>query len=467
MIVLASAAALVGPMPTATAADSRGLTVSVLTDMNDSNLQISVTNGAAIGPGDVVFEYMEVLGQDLARVYIDADSAASRMLTAGEGCKDEKEGLSVLCTLTRGRPENVSVDLAKSEYSGGDLVFVNDSYIPMSFAGSEFADYVQGGTGADSIDGRGGADSLFGGDGNDWILGGEGPDKIYGEDGNDTIFGDLGADYIDVEGGPASEADVVNCNNFLPAVQNTDNDPARPPNNVVDFDKGVDRITDCGLPGAPTVLTVPSLTGVPRVGVAATASPGAWTGKALRMSYTWFACPAVDDTVPEVDEAPAGACTEVFARDGDKGLSYTPTAADLGTYLRLRATARNNAGFAVAVSPASAKTVIPSATPGVVRNLAAKVSSVKLPSGKRAYTLLTTWSPPEDEGRGIKEYVVEFVGLTSTTETQVTSKLQYDLVLTRYTRGDTVMIRVAARGPKGASEQGPWSARVSVTLPRR
>ena len=466
---LAAAAALMSqlPVPTATAADSRGLTVSISFASSGrylaDSLDIEATNGAAVGPADVIVE-QEAANQ--MWVHIDRASAATPILTAGPGCTDGSDlGLSVYCSISL-TTVVVDIDLTNSQYAGGELIFVNKSTYPASFTGSPYADYFEGGGGADSMDGGGGAENLFGGDGDDWMLGGDGPDKIYGDNGNDTIFGDLGADYIDVEGGSAAEADVVNCNNFLPSVQNTDNDPAFPPINVVDFDKGRDRITDCGLPGAPTVVKEPSISGNPRLGTATTASPGTWTGDALRMSYAWFACPTADDTVPEFDEIPPGACAQVFAQDGVKGLTYRPKAADVGTFLRLRATARNNAGFAVAVSPASEQ-VLGATTPGAVGDVTAKVKGVKGPNGRRYYSLRTTWSPPVDVGPGVKDYVIQFVGLAAAKVTETTRQSEYEFTLTRYPRGGTVTIRVAARGPDGASQQGPWSAPVSVTLPRR
>lgn len=455
------------PVPTATAAGSRGLTVSMSDAWSGgflaSSLDIAATNGAAIGPADVIVE------QEMANqmwVHIDKASTATPILTAGPGCTDGGDpGFSVYCTIAL-TTVVVDIDLTNSQYAGGQLIFVNESAYPASFAGSPYDDYFEGGGGADSIDGGGGADSIFGGDGSDWILGGDGPDKIYGDKGSDTVFGDLGADYIDVESGNADEVDVVNCNNFLPSAQNTDNDPAFPPINVVDYDKGRDRITDCGLPGAPTVVKEPTIIGNPRVGSATTASPGTWTGDALRMSYAWFACPAADDSVPDIDEAPAGTCTEVFAQDGAKGLTYRPKAADIGKFLRLRATARNNAGFAVAVSPAS-EPILGATTPGAVSDVTAKVKGVKGPNGRRYYSLQTTWSAPVDLGPGVKDYIIQFAGLSATKVTEITRQLEYEFTLTRYPRGGTVAIRVAARGPDGGSQQGPWSAPVTVTLPRR
>ena len=99
--------------------------------------------------------------------------------------------------------------------------------------------------------------------------------------------------------------------------------------------------------------------------------------------------------------------------------------------------------------------------------ITAKVKGVKGPNGRRYYSLRTTWSPPVDAGPGVKDYVIQFVGLAAAKVTEATRQSEYEFTLSRYPRGGTVTIRVAARGPDGASQQGPWSAPVSVTLPRR
>lgn len=437
---------------------------------SETQLYVRVSNGSLVTAGDLIITRYQKSRWEAFHVYLDPESGSSMTLGAGESCSygipegsaPMPEGTSLLCDYIE-TYSTVTVDLTGSTYRGGDFTVTNMLDVRASFRGSAFADYYQGGPGKDSVGGRDGDDVLFGGDGDDWILGGDGADRLDGEGGADVIFGDLGPDDITGEG-DKRVGDYLNCNNMDPLVANTDNDPDNPPVNTVSYDAGVDTIVDCGMPGAPTVTQAPRISGTPQAGLPIQASPGSWTGKALVMSYAWFSCPRADDTVPAFEDAPEGACTEVFARDGAKGLTFTPRATDQGRYLKLRAVARNNSGSAGVVSEPSAPVAAPSPTPGSVEALSAKITTGKKPSGKRFISISLTWAPPTDRGPGVKDYVLEVQGLSMKAVTTATTS--FTTVTGNYPRGETLTFKVAARGPQGALQQGPW-AQTSSKTPNR
>lgn len=436
----------------------------------DTQLNISVRTGAMVGAGDLIITEYKKSSWQAFHVYLDPDSGSAMTLAAGEACSQGTPqglpplpaGTSLMCDYIE-QGSRITINLEGSEYAGGDFTVTNMTASPSSFHGSAFADYYQGGPGKDSADGDAGDDILFGGDGDDWILGGDGADRLDGEGGSDVIFGDLGPDDITGDGDKRA-GDYINCNNMDPLVANTDNDPDNPPVNTVSYDTGVDKIVDCGMPGAPTVAEAPSIPGTPQAGLPVVASPGTWTGKALVISYAWFSCPRADDTVPAFEDAPDGACTEAFARDGAPGLTFTPRTADEGRYLKLRAIARNNSGSAGVVSEPSAPVAAPSPTPGSVTALSAKITPGRKPSGKRFVTVTVTWSPPTDRGPGVKDYILEVAGVEMKAVT--TAKTSIETILGSYPRGQTLTFRVAARGPQGALQQGPW-AQTSAKTPNR
>ena len=348
---LAVAASSLWSSSSALAADP--ITVSTST----STVNVQAPN-ASLPPGDVV-----VTGSaSTVYVYVDPESQSSLTLNPGSGCQaggpagvDLPAGTAVTCS---GGFDLVNISLMLASFPQGPAAFAigESTTLPVNFFGSFDKDEFYGGGGSDVVLGYGGNDNLFGGGDDDAIFGGDGADTIDGEDGGDTIFGDAGADDITADG-DSKAVDWVNCNNWLPGVIGTNNPPGPAPYNDVTFDKGADRITDCGEPGSPGLTLPPALRGVPTVGKAYTAVAGTWTGQALKMTYSWFSCPGVDDTVPYLEEDPAGKCAQVQTKDGAAGLSYTPKASDLGKNLKLRSTARNNAGFWTYVSTASPKVV--------------------------------------------------------------------------------------------------------------
>ena len=93
---------------------------------------------------------------------------------------------------------------------------------------------------------------------------------------------------------------------------------------------------------APVNVTAPSVAGSPVVGVASIASIGEWEGNPTPdLSYQWQKCPAFND-LPRCAAIP-----------GANALSYTPALADAGQFLRIKVTATNMSGTAVAYSAVS------------------------------------------------------------------------------------------------------------------
>ena len=348
-VTLAISALAAGSLSWAAPAQAAGgVSVSV------SGGTLSITASGEMAPGD-----LEIAGSaSQIKVYVPEETSGQVTVTPGSGCS--ASGSGVTCQPSGGSFQSITISLMLASFTRGPVaIAVTDTTaIPVTFFGSFDRDEFYSSSGADTILGYGGNDALFGGDGDDAIFGGDGADDIDGEGGSDTVYGDAGPDDITAEG-DGKAPDWINCNNYVPGVVGTNNDPANPPTNDVSFDKGADRITDCGEPGAPGVTKPPALTGTPTVGKNYVASAGTWTGKGLIMSYAWFACPKVDDTVPVNDDDDAGACAQVFAKDGTPGLTYKPKASDKGKFLKLRSMARNNAGFWTVVSTASPAVVLP------------------------------------------------------------------------------------------------------------
>lgn len=312
---------------------------------------LTVEGRGMLPPGDVIVDGTSAS----IDVYLDPDTPSTLLLTAGPGCR----AVGSKALTCDGPVKAIRFDLWTVSYAQSPVVFAvtENTLIDTTFWGSPAADEFYGGPGSDRIRGGGGGDVLFGGDGDDNIFGGSGPDLLDGEAGEDVVFGDAGPDSItaDDDGGAV---DLVNCNSFNARDVGTNNDPANPPTNNVSFDRGLDRVTDCGVPGAPGVTKAPALTGVPAVGRNYTSSAGTWSGRGLVMSYTWFSCPRASDWVSFTDNPSDSTCFEVHAGVGAPGLTYKPTASDRGRFLKLRSTARNNAGFWAVVSNASPAVVV-------------------------------------------------------------------------------------------------------------
>jgi subtilisin family serine protease len=99
---------------------------------------------------------------------------------------------------------------------------------------------------------------------------------------------------------------------------------------------------------APTVTGAPALSGSPAVGATLSSTTGTWTGTApLAFARQWLRC--------------AGASCTAIA--GATATTYTVAAADAGFALRVRVTASNTAGSAVAESASTAAVPAPGGPP--------------------------------------------------------------------------------------------------------
>jgi hypothetical protein len=101
---------------------------------------------------------------------------------------------------------------------------------------------------------------------------------------------------------------------------------------------------------APVAIAPPAVAGTPQLGQLLTAVPGAWTGTPpLALAYQWERC-----------DASGGACADVLAATGTVYLLGTD---DLGSTIRVRETAANDAGTAHAASAATGLVVDPADAP--------------------------------------------------------------------------------------------------------
>ena len=191
------------------------------------------------------------------------------------------------------------------------------------------------------------ADEFYGGDGGNHFEGNAGPDIFIGGAGEDVVFGGAGPDSIDVSEDKA--VDVVDCNDL--SSRGTDNQTGKPVNKV-EYDK-VDRISDCGTPGAPAALTIPEILADPVVGVAVQARKGAWSGSGLRFAYWWESC------IQEEDFYITDCKARTQESDKPSAMTYTPKAEDAGRVLLFFERATNNFGSAEIPSLATAPVIEP------------------------------------------------------------------------------------------------------------
>jgi len=126
-------------------------------------------------------------------------------------------------------------------------------------------------------------------------------------------------------------------------------------------------------PKPPQNTKLPAVTGTAQVGQTLTAQEGNWSGtNPIAYAYQWLRC-----------DAQGANCVAIT---GATAKTYVVAAADLGKRLRVRVTARNAAGTAVATSGATAA-VTATAPPGA----AIPVESVNLP--ERLVISQVTFSP--------------------------------------------------------------------------
>jgi len=107
--------------------------------------------------------------------------------------------------------------------------------------------------------------------------------------------------------------------------------------------------TSAVLPAIPELLTLPSITGMVRLGQVLTVVPGTWTSEPTSFSYQWLLC-----------NSAGGSCAAI---SGATAQTYVPPVADVGRTLRVTETASNAGGSGrPAESAATAVQAVPVAS---------------------------------------------------------------------------------------------------------
>jgi Ca2+-binding RTX toxin-like protein len=218
------------PLAAAATVSSVGGTVSLVAAPGEAN-RVSVDTGA---DGSLVF----------------LDDGAT--LVAGTGCSDPGDG-SVAC------PRAGVGAIVVETGDGDDNVSSGAVGLPLTIAGGDGSDQLQGSAGADRLDGGAGndgldaaegADELVGGPGDDDLSAGPGDDTVDGGDGVDVSDGDLGNDRI-VGGAGDDVADGGEGNDVLEGGDGADSLAGSAGDDAFAGGAGADRIT--GDEGADTL----------------------------------------------------------------------------------------------------------------------------------------------------------------------------------------------------------------------
>ncbi len=192
----------------------------------------------------------------------------------------------------------------------------------------------------------------------------------------------------------------------------------------------VERVSARRIRFAPLGRTLPVITGMALEGHALTAGPGRWTGsKPLRYWYQWLRCSAT-----------AAECAEIA---GARSQTYTPTASELGSRLRVRATAANSAGrrtansmpTEVVVASAPRNTSLPTVS-GTAAESQVLVATSGIWTGATPLTFTFQWQRCQAKGASCGD----IAGATKPTYTPTANDV-----------GTTVRVRVKAANATGSS----------------
>lgn len=109
---------------------------------------------------------------------------------------------------------------------------------------------------------------------------------------------------------------------------------------VLIADEQGNRIRFVGTPIAPANVSLPTVSGTPQLGRPLTATAGGWSGTGPTFAYQWRRCDTLGASCADIPSATAK--------------TYTLTAGDVGSTLRMQVTSTNAAGSAVATSDPTA-----------------------------------------------------------------------------------------------------------------
>lgn len=282
-LLASSVIALVAPA-------SAGAAINVSVDAGGTPLRINVTDPAS----DVTLTETDATTTTVT-------ATAPITLPSFSGCTLDVTGLIATCTV--GGTRTIG-------FNGGDGTDTLRTTLP--FAPPIVAD---GGLGADDLTGGDGADLLVGDLGDDTLTGGGGNDTLSGDAGADSVTGGVGDDSLDTFDGAVDTsiscgdgADTLAADNFL--------DP-------LDL-AGCETIAPEFAAGDPSILAADPVVGAT---LTATATP---SGTASTLQWQWFGC-----------DAAGGNCV---AFTDEVGPTITLLPEDVGTTLRVGATASNPAG---------------------------------------------------------------------------------------------------------------------------
>ncbi len=175
--------------------------------------------------------------------------------------------------------------------------------------------------------------------------------------------------------------------------------------------------SDAVLPAAPQNTTPPTVSGSPfEEGVPLSANNGTWTGSPTSYAYQWQYCETVENQCGDL----AGATSS----------TYTPTAADVGRYIRVRVIAKNAGGETGSTSHITAAISAPTPV-----NLSPPVLSMSTPiAGVSVSASTGSWgnSPTSytyqwDRCNSSAEDCVAISGATSSSYTPVSGDVGQDL----------------------------------------
>lgn len=211
----------------------------------------------------------------------------------------------------------------------------------------------------------------------------------------------------------------------------------------------------------PVVTTPAAITGTAQEGVKLTAVQGTWTNFPTGYSYQWEDCPSATGTA---------ACTAIL---GAMSSTYTPTATDIGQYIRVLETATNAGGAPKAFSAATAKVL-----PAPPTNTAAPaISGATVQQGKQLTEVQGTW---HEDGSDQLSYTYRWAdcdasgancsaiaGATGATYTPTTTDVGHTILVIETAANSGGAGKPAASAPTAVVAAAPAPGIQAITLTGR